>query len=1085
MFVNYFIKRPVFATVTAIIMLLMGAVSIPTLPIAQFPEISPTQINVTSSYTGADAETVERGVTTVIERQINGVEGMRYMTSSSSNDGVSNITVTFDASRDKDIAAVDVQNRVSLAEPQLPDAVNQTGVTVSKQNSNFLLAMSLYTENDEYDNIFLSNYADLYIADAIRRVPGVGSVQIFGERAYAMRLWIDPGRLASRGLTADDVVSALQEQNIQVGAGQIGQQPAPIDQDFQIDLRANSRLRTVDEFENLVLETGDNGQLIRLRDVGRAELGAEQYSSFLRFRGNEAIGLGVLQLPGSNALETAQGVKEVMANLEADFPPGMEYGIGFDTTEFVEQSLLSVLWTLVQAIGLVVLVIYIFLQDWRTTVIPAVTIPVSLVATFVMVKLFGFSINSLTLFGLTLATGMVVDDAIVVVEDISTKINRQGLNPVQAAMTSMGELTSAVIATSLVLMAVFVPVAFFPGTTGALYRQFALTIAFAIALSTFNALTLTPTLSGLLLRRKNEHAGWRARVFNPFNQGLDWLRDRYGHSLSVLNRFKPLVLAAFVASLVLTGWLYSTVPSAFLPDEDQGYFITIFQGPDGVSLNYTSEVMREAEALLLEQPEVRATFAVGGFGFSGNTSNQGVIFTTLNPWGERDASVFDIIGRVQGPLMSNTRARVLPVNPPTIQGLGNYGGFEFQLQDRNGNANLNDLVGSLGAIMGTAAEDPRLQNVFSTYTASTPQITIDVNRDQAKALNVSIADIFSTLQTNLGSRYVNDFNLQGRTYRVYVQADEQHRSTPDDIKKLYVRSATGEVIPMGNLINTEDTIGAQTINHYNLFRSIAVNGAAAPGVSSGGAIEAMEEVANQVLPAGFGYEWSGTALEEIEGGNQAPIIFGLGIILVFLVLAAQYESYVDPVIILFAVPLAVFGALLAQTLRGLPNDIYCQIGLVMLIGLASKNSILIVEFANQLRDQGRSITDAALEAAQQRMRPILMTAISTLSSIFPLVIATGAGAGSRQSLGTAVFGGMLVATFLSLFVVPILYIVIKQLTDKGGKDRTTGNTIHRDINEPTNGNGPHGTHPGTRTPQNTPTEPATAYPTTYIEPATD
>ncbi len=1033
MFVNYFIKRPIFATVTALIMLLIGAVSIPTLPIAQYPDISPTQVNVSARYVGADAETVERGVTTVLERQINGVEGMRYITSNSSNDGASNIVVTFDSTRDKDLAAVDVQNRVSLAEPQLPEAVRQTGVTVAKQTSNILLAMSIYTDNNEYDNIFLSNYADLYVADALRRVEGVGNVQIFGDRTYAMRLWLNPQQLASRGLTADDVVSALQEQNIQVGAGQIGQPPSPSGQDFQIDLRAESRLKNVDEFEELVLKTGDSGQLIRLRDVGRVELGAERYGSFLRFRGKEAIGLGIFQLPGSNALQVAQGVKEAMVELAADFPPGMKYGIGFDTTEYVQESLVGVLRTLIEAILLVVLVIFVFLQDWRTTIIPAVTIPVSLVATFAFVKAFGFSINSLTLFGLTLATGMVVDDAIVVVEDISSKIQGRGLMPQQAAIAAMEELTSAVIATSLVLMAVFVPVAFFPGTTGALYRQFALTIAFSIAVSTFVALTLTPSLSGLLLRPRGVPTGWQARVFTPFNRGLDWLRDRYGSALQTLTRFKPIVLAAFVASLVLTGWLYSIVPSAFLPDEDQGYFITLFQGPEGVSLNYTSDVMAKAEALLLEQPEVRATFAVGGFGFSGNTANSGVIFTTLKPWDERtdaDSSAFAIIDRVRGPLLGTTEARVLPVNPPAIQGLSSFGGFEFQLQDRRGNAGLDNLLASMGAIMGAASQNPQLSSVFSTYAASAPQITIAVNRDQAKALNVNINDIFSTLQTNLGSRYVNDFNLEGRTYRVYVQADQQYRSTPDDIDQLYVRSQTNELIPMGNLISTTDTVGAQTINHYNLFRSIAINGQPAPGVSSGAAIAAMENVAAQVLPAGLGYEWSGTALEEIESGSQAPMIFGLGIVLVFLVLAAQYESFVDPAIILFAVPLAVFGALLAQTVRGMSNDVYCQIGLVMLIGLASKNSILIVEFANQLREQGYSITKAALEAAQQRMRPILMTAISTLVGIFPLAIATGAGAGSRQSLGTAVFGGMLVATLLSLFVVPILYIIVKQLTSK-------------------------------------------------------
>ncbi|MEO0868586.1 MAG: efflux RND transporter permease subunit, partial [Cyanobacteria bacterium J06642_11] len=890
---------------------------------------------------------------------------------------------------------------------------------------------SLFSEDGTFDNVFLSNYADLYIVDALRRVPGVGDVVIFGERTYAMRLWLDPQRLASRDLTADDVVEALREQNVQIGAGQIGQPPSPRDQTFQIDLRAVSRLQEVSEFEELVIQTGVNGALVKLKDVGRAELGAENYSTFLRFKGNEAVGLGIFQLPGSNALQVAQGIKTVMADLATEFPQGMEYGIGFDTTEFVQQSLSRVVSTLIQAVALVVLVIYLFLQDWRTTLIPAITIPVALIGTFAIVKIFGFSINSLTLFGLTLATGMVVDDAIVVVEDISSKIQYQNLPPKQAAIESMRELTGAVIATSLVLMAVFIPVAFFPGTTGALYRQFALTIAFAIALSTFNALTLTPTLSGLLLRQNTGGHGILDRIFIPFNRFLDTLRDRYGIVLRILNQFKVFVLAAFVASLVLTGWLYNSVPSAFLPDEDQGYFITLIQGPEGTSLNQTSKVMRQVEETILAQDGVRATFAVGGFSFSGNTANNGVVFTTLVPWEERPPGVtsFSLIGQLFGQFSQITEARVFPVNPPSIQGLSSFSGFQFQLQDRRGNLSIDTLVQNMFGLLGAANQDPNLQAVFSTYAANSPLIEIDVNRNKAKALNVDIDDIFGTLQTYLGSRYVNDFTLQGRTYRVYVQADQQYRSAPDDINKLYVRSNQDVMIPMGNLVTLKETTGAQTINHYNLFRSIEINGQAAPGVSSGAAIDTMENVAGQVLPASLGYEWTGSALEEIESGSQAPIIFGLGIIFVFLVLAAQYESYVDPVIILFAVPLAVFGALLAQSMRGLPNDVYCQIGLVMLIGLASKNSILIVEFANQLRDQGLPIIKAALEAAQSRMRPILMTAISTLSSIFPLVIATGAGAGSRQSLGTAVFGGMFVATFLSLFVVPILYIVVKTLSE--------------------------------------------------------
>ena len=1033
MLVNFFIKRPVFTTVCALIILLVGVISIPTLPIAQYPDISPKQVNVTTNYIGADARTVEDGVTTILEREINGVEGLRYMTSSSSNDGTSTITATFDATRDQDIAAVDVQNRVSLAEPQLPEAVIQTGINISKQSSSILMAFGLYSDNEEYDSIFLSNYADLYIVNNLKRIKGVGNVQIFGERKYAMRLWLDPDRLASRDLTAQDVVNALEEQNIQVGAGRIGQPPMSDEQQYQLDLRAVSRLKGVSEFEQLVLATGDDGSLVKLSDVGRAELGAENYSTFLRFRGNEAVGLGIYQVPGSNALEVAQGVKAEMERLAQEFPSGMTYDIGFDTTDFVEQSLSEVVWTLTQAVGLVVLVIFIFLQDWRTTIIPAVTIPIALIGTFAFVKVFGFSINSLTLFGLTLAAGMVVDDAIVVVENVATKIQDQGMPPTRAAIITMQELTGAVIATSLVLMAVFVPVAFFPGTTGALYRQFALTIAFAIALSTFNALTLTPTLSGLLLRQNPSIPSWLGWGFGGFNRLLENARQQYGRSLNWMNRFKPLVLVVFVTLLSLTAVLYNRVPSAFLPDEDQGYFITIVQGPEGVALNYTSDVMRQIEEILLPIPEVRATFAVGGFGFSGNTANTGLIFTTLTPWSERrdpTKSALAIVDRVREPLMQIPEARILPVNPPAIQGLGSYGGFQYQLQDRRGNLSLDQFVQNMGQLLEAANPHPNLMAVFSTYAANMPQLEIEVNRRRAKSLQVEVDEIFNTLQTYLGSRYVNDFNLGRRTYRVYIQADQQFRSNPEAIGKLYVRSEQGQMIPLSNLVRVTPVTGAQTINHYNLYRSIEINGVAAPGSSSGQAIQAMEELSAELLPPGLSYEWSGTSLEEIESGGQAVIIFGLGLILVFLVLAAQYESFVDPTIIMFAVPLAVLGALIAQSVRGLPNDIYCQIGLVMLIGLASKNSILIVEFANQLREQGLSIQQAALDAAQQRMRPILMTAISTLSSIFPLVVASGAGAASRQSLGTAVFGGMFIATFLSLFVVPILYIVIKSLMDR-------------------------------------------------------
>ncbi|MEH2113020.1 efflux RND transporter permease subunit [Nostoc sp.] len=1033
MFVDFFIKRPIFASVCAIAILLIGLISIPTLPIARFPEISPTQISVRANYSGASAEVVESGVTNILERQINGVEGLRYLTSSSSNDGTSTITATFDSTRDKDIAAVDVQNRVSVAQPQLPDSVQRTGVQVSKESSNILLAIGLYSENQEYDNIFLSNYAGLYLADALKRVKGVSNAQVFGERRYAMRLWLDPSRLASRGLTTEDVANALSEQNLQVGAGRIGQEPAPKGQRYQLDVRAVSRLTEPSEFEEIVLKTGDDGTLVKLKDVGRAELGAENYSSFLRFRGNDAVGLGIYQVPGSNALDVARGVKAQLAQLAPNFPPGLKYQVAFDTTMFVEESLSEVIKTLIEAVVLVVIVIFVFLQDWRTTLIPALTIPLSLIGTFAFVKVFNFSINSLTLFGLTLASGMVVDDAIVVVEQISRFIQDKGISPRRAASESMAELFGAVIATSLVLMAVFVPVAFFPGTTGALYRQFALTIAFSIAISTFLALTLTPSLCALLLRQGQRPPRWIGWFFDLINRFLEWVRSSYERSLTFLTHIKGIVIGLFIVSLGMTAWLYTTVPTAFLPDEDEGYFITIIQGPQGVSLQYTSDVIAQVEKEILQIPEMLGTFAIGGFGFSGSTANSGIIFTTLKPWDERskpDQSVQAIIGKLQGKLLSIPEARVFPVNPPPIQGLGNFGGFVFQLQDRRGNSGLENLVQSMGKLLGQANQTPGLQAVFSTFAADTPQLLVEVDRNQAKALQVSIDDVFSTLQTALGSQYVNDFNLQQRNYRVYIQADQQFRSNPKDIGKLYVRSQKNQMIPLSNLVKVTSTVGAQTINHYNLFRSIEINGAAAPGSSSGDAIRAMEKVAKEVLPAGYGYEWSGTALEEIDSAGLAPLIFGLGLVFVFLVLAAQYENYVDPFIILLSVPLAIFGALVAQSLRGFSNDVYCQIGLVMLIGLASKNAILIVEFANQLRERGLSLTKAVIEASQERLRPILMTAFSTLLGIFPLATATGAGAGSRQSLGTAVFGGMLIATFLSLFVVPILYIVIKTTTER-------------------------------------------------------
>ena len=1035
-----FIKKPILTAVCAIIVVLVGAISIPALPISQLPQIAPIQVEVISSYIGADAETTENNVTTPIEREVNGVEGMRYISSNTGNNGVSNITVAFPVDSDRNAAQVNVQNKVAQAEPQLPSVVQQTGVTVRKSSPDLLLGIAFFAENDEYSDLFLSNYLDLYVVDQIKRIEGVGSTTIFGERRYAMRLWLSPDKLASRNLTAQDVVNALQEQNIQVGAGKIGQQPAPEDQRFEFTLRAKGQLESAQEFEDLTIARGEAGNLIKLKDVGRAELGAESYDTISRYNGSPTVGLGIFQLPGSNALDVANQVKSTIAELSEQFPPGMNYEIALDATAFVEVSLQEVIKTLVQAVLLVVLIIFIFLQDWRTTIIPAIAIPVSLIGAFTFLLLFGFQINTLTLFAMVLATGLVVDDGIVVVEAISTKVDR-GMNPRKAAIDTMNELSGAVIATSLVLAAVFIPVSFFPGTTGVIFQQFALTIVFAIALSTFNALTFSPTMSGLLLRQKGEPRGILGWFFVRFNRVFGWITDRYTKAISFLTRkyIRPFVLAGFVALIAFTYFLYNLVPTGFVPEEDQGYFFTIVQAPDGVSLNYTQEIMEQVGDEMARIPEISGYFTLSGFGFEGNGSNRGFVFSKLKPWAERpgsDKSVYSVLNRLNGAFFQNIQgARAFAVNAPPVRGLSTFGGFEFQLQDRRG-LPISALVENSNKIIAAANQRPEIAAAFTQFAANTPQIEVEVNRDRAKSLNVDIDSIFETLQSYLGSRYVNDFVLGQRQYRVYIQAEGNYRSNPQDIKKLYVRSNDDNLIPLSNLVSLKEFTGPQTITHYNLFRSIKIQGSPAPGYSTGQAIQAMEEIAAAELSPAFGYEWTGTALQEKESGGQSAYIFLLGLIMAFLVLAAQYESFVDPIIIMLVVPLAVLGAIAAIWLRAnvlqlgsvwplINNDVYCQVGLVMLIGLASKNAILIVEYANQLKAQELDIIRSAIKAGQERFRPILMTAISSLVGFLPLVTATGAGSSSRWSLGTAVFGGMLFATVLSLFLVPSLYITVK------------------------------------------------------------
>jgi HAE1 family hydrophobic/amphiphilic exporter-1 len=1030
-----FIRRPVLTTVCSLLIILGGAIAIPLLPIEQLPEIAPLQIQVASNYNGADAETVESTVTEVLEREINGVEGMEFITSSSTNTGQSTINVVFDSGRDRDIAQVNVQNRVSRADPLLPPQVSQLGVTVSAQSPSILLVYRFFSDDDRYDGLFLNNYADLFILDEMRQIDGVGNAEVFGAGRYAMRLWLDPSAMASQQLTPSDVVTALREQNIQVGGGSIGGPPSSSDQAFQYTVLLPGRLQEVTEFENLVIKVGSGGNLVRLRDVGRAELGAQSYSVDARTQGKVAAGLLVYQLPGSNALDVAKGVRDRMAELRESFPPGFRAELVFDTTDFVRVSLKEVMITLAMAIALVLLILFLFLQDWRATIVPAVAIPVSLIGAMAFLLLFGFSINTLTLFGCILASGLVVDDAIVIVEAIAAKIE-QGMRPRLAALDAMQELSGAVVSTSLVLMAVFIPVAFFPGSTGKIYQQFALTIAFTVLISTFNALSFSPTMSALLLRPvdPSRRGGPLAGFFNRFNAGLVWIIERYRRLVQVLIRLRYGVLVLFAVGLVMMVGMLRLVPTGFVPEEDQGYFLGIVQAPDGVSLEYTKAVMAQADTLISQFPEVTSTFMLSGFGFDGPSPNRGVFFATLAPWEERpgrESSAMALVPKVNGALSSIQEAVVLAFNAPPVPGFSPTGALEMQLQDRSGGQmNIDQFLANANQIMGVANQSPASRGVFTQFTASSPQIKVDIDRDRLQALNVDFNEALTTVSTYLGSRYVNDFTSGGRNYRVYVQADENFRNQPSDIAAFYVRSRQGTLVPMGEFATLSEVVGPSTINHFNLLRSIKLEGLSAPGASTGQLIQAMTAAHAQAALPVVGMDWQGTAREELASGGMSGIIFGLGVLVVFMVLAAQYENYMDPVIILLTVPLAILGALVFLYLRGLDLNVYAQVGMVMLIGLASKNAILIVEFANQARSQGLGLAAAATVAAEQRFRPIIMTAISSLVGFFPLLIATGAGSASRWAVGYTVFGGLLVSTVLSLLLVPVLYVVLKGLEER-------------------------------------------------------
>jgi HAE1 family hydrophobic/amphiphilic exporter-1 len=1041
--VDFFIRRPIFATVCALLIILAGAVSIPGLPISLYPTLAPPQVTVTSNYVGANAQVVESAVTIPLEQQINGVEGMHYMSSTSSNDGTSAINVTFRTGYDLNIAAVDVQNRVATAQGRLPQEIKNTGITITKANPNFVFAAGFYSPDGSLSNQYISNYLDVYVKDALKRVTGVGDVVIFGERKYAMRIWLDPTKLAARGLTAADVTSALSDQNVEIPAGAIGRAPSDPKQLFQVTLRVVGRLSDPREFEQIVIKQTPNG-IVQVKDVGRAEIGAESYDSNLQYSGHEAIGIGVQQLSDANALTVDKEAKAALLELQKSFPPGMTYVIAFDTTTVVGDSVKEVISTLEEAIIIVIVVIFFFLLDWRATIIPAVTIPVSLVGTFAFINAFGFSINSLTLFGITLATGLVVDDAIVVIENVQRHIDEDNTDGHTATSVAMAEVTSAVVATSLVLISVFIPVSFFPGTTGILYKQFSLTIAFSIAISLFNALTLSPALAAILLR--GEEAKYN--VFDwthikPISNGYRSLAHGIDNGIRALGRgyarvitfvlkvqVRYVMLLLFFAGLVLTGYMYVHVPTAFVPGEDQNYLIIAVQAPQGASLTYTTDVSSAAEKMILQDPDVFGTFAIPGFSLAGgSSSNSGLIFVPLKPVDTRLApghGAAEIRARLQPKLFQIPGAILICFEPPAIQGIGSYGGFQFILQDLGRNT-LQDLDNVAHQIVGDSRTSTELSGLFTSFTANDPQLLVNIDRKKAGALGVPISQVSSALGVYMGSQYVNDFDFNNRSYRVYVQADKPFRMTSKDLRQYYVRSNSNGLIPLDNIVTITETAGPQVINHYNLFRSAEIDGSPAPGLSSSEGQAAMVKLAKKHMLQGMAYSWTGLALEEVEASGKAVIIFGLGILVVYLTLSAQYESFALPFIILLAVPMAVLGALTFVSLRGLQDDVYVQIGLVMLIGLSAKNSILIVEFAEQLLGRGRTIIEAAIESAELRLRPILMTSFAFILGVMPLYFASGAGKLGRHSVGTAIVGGMLFSTVLNLFFIPVLYVILKTL----------------------------------------------------------